>query len=300
MHNKFIVLLDRNKPVAVWTGSTNFTKGGIFGHSNVGHAVRSRAVAELYLKYWELLKMDLAAADMRTQVGALTPTPAAGSAPASGISVQFSPRKGIDLLKWYVEQAASAKSLLCSTFAFGVNKQFVPMFQKPFDGLRYALLDSPGNGSEAEQVVLSLRKLGFNRFAIGNFLARNMFDKWVREQLSGLNRHAQFIHTKFMLVDPLGADPVVITGSANFSDASTNANDENMLVIRGDRAVADIYLTEYMRLWNHYAFREWAAAQKPGSQARPQFLKPNDSWRGIYYGETEQARQRRIFAGTVN
>src|SRR5438270_321452 len=33
-HNKFIVLLENNKPVAVWTGSTNFTESGIYGQSN--------------------------------------------------------------------------------------------------------------------------------------------------------------------------------------------------------------------------------------------------------------------------
>jgi phosphatidylserine/phosphatidylglycerophosphate/cardiolipin synthase-like enzyme len=46
-----------------------------------------------------------------------------------------------------------------------------------------------------------------------------------------------------------------VTGSANFSKASTNDNDENMLVIRGDRRVADIYFTEFNRLFNHYYMR---------------------------------------------
>jgi phosphatidylserine/phosphatidylglycerophosphate/cardiolipin synthase-like enzyme len=36
-----------------------------------------------------------------------------------------------------------------------------------------------------------------------------------------------------MLVDSLGDDPIVATGSANFSGTSQHANDENMLVIRG-------------------------------------------------------------------
>jgi phosphatidylserine/phosphatidylglycerophosphate/cardiolipin synthase-like enzyme len=68
-----------------------------------------------------------------------------------------------------------------------------------------------------------------------------------------------YIHTKYMLVDPFGPDLIIITGSANFSDASTSDNDENMLIIRGDTSVADIYVTEHFRLWNHYAFRERAA-----------------------------------------
>ena len=35
-------------------------------------------------------------------------------------------------------------------------------------------------------------------------------------------------------MDPLSKDPIVVTDSADFSDASTRANDEKMLIIRGD------------------------------------------------------------------
>ncbi len=296
-HNKFIVLLKKNKPVAVWTGSTNFSQGGIFGHSNVGHEVRSAKVAKKYLAYWEILKDDPASKMLRPEVIQLTPTPSVGFSPSPGTGQLFSPRSGLQLLDWYVEQAASASSLVCATFAFGINKAFVPMFQAPFAGLRYALLDSAGTTDEAKETVLTLRKRPDNRFAIGNHLVTNKFDKWVNERLSGLNQHARYIHTKYMLVDPFGEDPVVITGSANFSDASTRDNDENMLVIRGEKTVADIYVSEFFRLWNHYAFREWAASQADSSNVRPQFLKPNDSWRNVYFGDTEQARQRLIMSG---
>jgi phosphatidylserine/phosphatidylglycerophosphate/cardiolipin synthase-like enzyme len=57
-HNKFIVLLENGKPVRVWTGSTNITKGGIFGHANVGHVIRDPKIAEAYLGYWEQLSQD--------------------------------------------------------------------------------------------------------------------------------------------------------------------------------------------------------------------------------------------------
>jgi phosphatidylserine/phosphatidylglycerophosphate/cardiolipin synthase-like enzyme len=58
-----------------------------------------------------------------------------------------------------------------------------------------------------------------------------------------------------MLIDLLGDNPIVITDSANFSKASTIRNDESMIVIRGDQRVADIYLTEFMRLFTHFRFR---------------------------------------------
>lgn len=50
-HNKFIVLIHQEQPVAVWTGSTNISAGGIFGHSNVGHAIWDEGIARRYLDY---------------------------------------------------------------------------------------------------------------------------------------------------------------------------------------------------------------------------------------------------------
>jgi phosphatidylserine/phosphatidylglycerophosphate/cardiolipin synthase-like enzyme len=58
-----------------------------------------------------------------------------------------------------------------------------------------------------------------------------------------------------MLVDPLSDDPLVITGSANFSKPSQRINDENMLVIRGEKRVADIYFGEFMRVFDHHYAR---------------------------------------------
>lgn len=69
-----------------------------------------------------------------------------------------------------------------------------------------------------------------------------------------------------MLLDPLSDDPIVVTGSPNFSDASTRRNDKNMLVIRGDTRVADIYLGKFMRLFNHFYFR-FIAANADNSEA---------------------------------
>jgi phosphatidylserine/phosphatidylglycerophosphate/cardiolipin synthase-like enzyme len=47
----------------------------------------------------------------------------------------------------------------------------------------------------------------------------------------------------------------VIIGSANFSNPSQRINDENMLVIRGDTRVADIYFGEFMRIFDHHYAR---------------------------------------------
>jgi phosphatidylserine/phosphatidylglycerophosphate/cardiolipin synthase-like enzyme len=171
--------------------------------------------------------------------------------------------------------------------------------------LRYALMEKLlGPGVRAEDVeaataeMVALRRKPENLFAVGSQLSFNQFDRWLGEKLTGLNTHVKYIHTKFMVIDPLGEDPIVVTGSANFSAASTNKNDENMLLIRGNQRVADIYLGEYMRLWDHYAFREWATRRR-GSQDVQAFghLDSTDSWWGRYFGDGPQSRRRQYFAG---
>ena len=90
-HNKFIVLLQKNVPKEVWTGSTNITIGGIFGHSNVGHLVRDELVAKAYEEYWQQLNNDPEAKNLRSWNISNFPVPDDISPPNSVIEI-FSPR----------------------------------------------------------------------------------------------------------------------------------------------------------------------------------------------------------------
>jgi phosphatidylserine/phosphatidylglycerophosphate/cardiolipin synthase-like enzyme len=302
-HNKFIVHLRNKKPVAVLTGGTNFSEGGIFGHSNALHVVGEPKVAAAYLRYWELLHGDPESKTLRPTLSDEFPVPE--NEPPEGTITIFSPRTSLQALEWYTARAAEAKDGLFATFAFGMHPDFQEVYRTSKARLRYALMEKAtrpmpaGPAHDAEvQKIKELRLMPENRFAIGAFLKMNEFDdwKWRVERLSGLNKNVQYVHTKYMLIDPLGANPVVVAGSANFSAASTTSNDENMLVIRGNTRVADIYLGEFMRLYNHYAFREWAASQKGAAMtATPSHLKTDDSWWRNYFGDTPQSHQRAYF-----
>lgn len=301
-HNKFIVLLEDSQPRAVLTGSTNFSLGGVFGQSNVVHIVDDQAVAADYLKSWEQLEDNTAFQLLRSSFSNTNRVPTTQL--PQGTTTVFSPQQSIAALDWYAARAMAAQDALFMTFAFGINKVFMDVYENGTAGLRYALLDKllrsgipKAKRPAAEKEMRELRQKVANRFAVGNRFSTNKFDRWARETLTGLNSHVQYIHTKFMLVDPLGDDPVVITGSANFSEASTVENDENMLVIRGNKRVADIYVGEYMRLWNHYAFREWAASQADPAGTRFKFLDTQNGWWRRYFGATAQSRQRAYFSG---
>jgi phosphatidylserine/phosphatidylglycerophosphate/cardiolipin synthase-like enzyme len=116
-----------------------------------------------------------------------------------------------------------------------------------------------------------------------------------------------WIHTKYMLVDPLSAAPAVVIGSANFSKASTDTNDENMLVIRGDKRIADIYFGEYIRLYSHYAFREAVKFHMEKEKTapedwQPQYLIDDDRWMAPYFDPADRSARRArraYFAGPM-
>jgi phosphatidylserine/phosphatidylglycerophosphate/cardiolipin synthase-like enzyme len=297
-HNKFIVLLEGGQPTEVWTGSTNFTKGALFGQSNVGHIIRDATVAKRYLDYWNVLQGDPPRNAARAWDDQNTPTPAA-EPPAAAMTSLFSPRKGLSALDWYATQMDGARESVFLTAAFGVSKQLSAIFAKQKPYLRYLLLDKP------DQVTTVNRNSG-NRAVAGGYLGQGEWGQWLRESLTDLNNHVRYVHTKYMLIDPLGDDPIVITGSANFSESSTLYNDENMLVIRGNTRVADIYLGEFMRLFTHFRFRGKTkaprtapipSADSPGPPAGTKlYLRDTDYWaRRFYFKNTPREAERRLF-----
>ncbi|MDD7885656.1 phospholipase D-like domain-containing protein [Flavivirga sp. 57AJ16] len=292
-HNKYIVLLHKGKPIEVWMGSTNFTKGGIFGQSNVGHIVRDEAIAQAYFEYWTRLSRDPQMKDIRLLNENHTPTPNGNL--QKGITPIFSPRPDLSILDWYGKQIETAKQSIGFTAAFGVNQEFADIMSKEDHSLRYILLEHEGN------TFNDFKDTPNNRIALGAILHQleikeEGLKNWEAEHLTGLNDHVKYLHTKYLFIDPLTDDPILITGSANFSKASTQNNDENMIVIRGNTAVVDIYITEFIRLFNHYEFRDQMANKGLDEVYFSDYLATDNSWTDIYFKEgTQHLKERELF-----
>jgi phosphatidylserine/phosphatidylglycerophosphate/cardiolipin synthase-like enzyme len=283
-HNKFIVLLRKGKPKEVWTGSTNISLGGFSGQTNVGHWVRDADVAEQFDAYWKLLKSDPGAIAgleraeankankaLRDAVGKLRDVPESIEDVPEGVTTIFSPRAGLKVLNLYVNMVDSASSCSCITLAFGISKAFKDELvnNSAVNAIVFMLLekkDAPNKRAKDPFVPLTTVN---NVYQAWGSLIDDPVYNWARDKNARnlqLNSHIAYIHSKFLLRDPLGDDPHVVTGSANFSKASTNDNDENMIIIRGDKRVADIYFTEFNRLFNHYYFRSVAETLKKQGQ----------------------------------
>jgi phosphatidylserine/phosphatidylglycerophosphate/cardiolipin synthase-like enzyme len=332
-HNKFLVLLKgaASTPAEVWTGSTNLSMGGIHGQTNVGHWVRDAAVAGHFRDYWQLLAGDpgktgtgtraqetAAMNALRGSVEALLATPIDWTLiPAGTTTPVFSPRSGTKVLDMYASLLDQVGGLGCITLAFGIGAVFKDRL-KAHDTtapLTFLMLEKkdvppkPKPGTPPKAFVT----LGWknNVYAAWGSYIRDPLYRWTRETNAGLlqlNQHVSYIHSKFLLHDPLGADPIVVTGSANFSADSTTNNDENMLLIRGDTRVADIYFTEFNRLFFHYYFRsvledinrrnaalgvtETAAAQKASL-----FLDETPGWTAKYAPNSLKTKRVKMFTG---
>ena len=82
------------------------------------------------------------------------------------------------------------------------------------------------------------------------------------------------IHSKVLVIDPFGDNPVVVTGSHNFSTSASTKNDENFIIVRGDRALAEAYAVNVEGAYQHYRWRAYLdQTDKPFEG-----LVDNDTW----------------------
>ncbi len=101
------------------------------------------------------------------------------------------------------------------------------------------------------------------------------------------------IHDKIVVIDPLSeSDCVVITGSHNLGFKASYANDENILIIRGNRDLALAYTVHVLDVYDHYKFRAALEQQlhqtmlaSKSTVSRPVgkgFLETKDTWQDPY------------------
>jgi phosphatidylserine/phosphatidylglycerophosphate/cardiolipin synthase-like enzyme len=314
MHNKFVVLLKKDaggalQPQAVWTGSTNWTEGGIYGQLNVGHAVYDPAVAAIYEQFFELLRADTAAQPLKAALGKLTPVPKT-CPPGPGLWPIFSPQGDTTMLDLYGAICKGAKCLLvCAPFELA--DQISHTFSEvPAGTLHYLLADKESSfGSKNEIEIVERSKQ--NEVAFAATLRSPLTDfqeKLLQKDTPEHYHHTGIhIHSKIIIADPFGDDPILVTGSANFSNNSTVNNDSNSLLIRGDKGITDIYATEFMRMFEHYHFRAArskaeAATKAAGKPVEDEVLTlaTDASWSDPYYVEgSDKALDRKLFAGTL-
>jgi phosphatidylserine/phosphatidylglycerophosphate/cardiolipin synthase-like enzyme len=314
-HDKFVVLLKNDLPQAVWTGSTNWTDGAIYGQLNVGHAVYDAEIASRYDQYFKLLSSDPQASPLKHELAKLAPPPT-NLPDGSGIWPIFSPQPNTNMLDLYASLSKQATHLMvCAPFELA--QQIQHAFENPpAEVLHFLLLDKQSSLGSVNEVKLVSGEAQ-NEVSIATTLSSPLhdFQNHLFESKESFHHAGVHIHAKIIAVNLLSNDPIIVTGSANYSDGSTIRNDENSIILRGNTAAADIYATEFMRMFEHYYFRALRAQnstqpspqQPPTSQMGTHLaadgkmgLNETDQWSlKDYVPGSPRAISRQLFAGTI-
>lgn len=294
MHNKFAVLnrVDANgnyTPVAVLAGSTNWTENGCYRQANVVHISRNPSIIEDYAQLYETLiktRDDRGATKRWINKNNEIPTSPERFA-------GFSPRSNLTDIKLVEKLIQSAKRDVIFSTAFKLR-----------DEIEDALLGEPDDSilRLGIQNSSSSKITGIHRDRSAYFTASALLpgglEGWLKET-SGKQKGNIRVHTKAIVIDVTSDLPMIISGSHNFSTNASESNDENYMIIRQDLDVADVYLCEIMRIYDHYRFRFSAKEKrKAGEPDAPPSLVGDDSWTDPYFQANSLKEFDRIrFAG---
>jgi len=280
-HNKFVVVLGKNgKPTTVWTGSTNWQPTGLCTQVNNGLLIDDPAVADIYLAQWKRLK-----AAKSGFPDALVQANSAGHK-AGNATVWFSrSAKQIDLDALNAEVANAKEGVLFLMFmpgAAGVFGTVMKRSAEPHLFVRGVVSELPrgrNDESEAEVHLVSgqdnkpLHLDIIQPEGVQNPMAQFAAEV-TRKQFLGQVGHA-IIHSKVLVIDPFSDSPVVITGSHNFSISASSKNDENFIIIRGDKALAEAYAVNVEGAYQHY---RWRALLQQTDNKPFDGLRDDDQW----------------------
>jgi len=308
-HNKFVVYVDKTgHPRAVLFGSTNWTPTGLCAQTNNTVVLDNAKVAQRYLDYWRQLTAD-------TQQAKTDPKALQGAALRTwdGGSKEISLGADGKLTSWFSPNTPKLRSSSTK------NEKRPPDMAdvvKAIEGAKRAVLFLvfyPGSPNVAQWAAdaqrankdLFVRGCVTNPSASESFyyelhgitppkdgkgkqdsrvIAADALDEksapagWTKEIL---NAGFAIIHDKVVVIDPFSDDCVVITGSHNLGHKASFNNDENLVIIRGNRKLAAAYASHVLDVYDHFA---WRVAQQDPRQKGDGFLKVKpDDWQGKYF-----------------
>jgi phosphatidylserine/phosphatidylglycerophosphate/cardiolipin synthase-like enzyme len=285
VHNKFVVESDaQGNASRVLTGSTNWTTTGLCTQLNNVLIVTDTVIAGRYLDQWGKL---VAAGDNLTP-GLI----AANTNPTThnSVSVFFAATNGEAEFKPVLDLIAGAK-------AGALFLMFMPG-QSPLLG---ALLDRAQQNNIYVRGVVSTvmpTKTG-DIVAVGGRVVKSGapsqefhddvtlpagvsakdHPSWEETEFNVQEMHAAhlmaIVHSKAIVIDPFSDQCAVVTGSHNFSDSASQKNDENLVIVRGNKKLAQTYALHINGVYDHYSWRAFLASGGDPDQ----IFKPLDGWK---------------------
>ncbi|HLP93953.1 MAG TPA: phospholipase D-like domain-containing protein [Saprospiraceae bacterium] len=234
MHHKFMVI-DADLPNQCWvmSGAMNWTNQNIQSDFNNILFIQDQSLARTYeLEFEEMWGSEGPTPDvLKSRFGAAKTnnTPHLFLIGGREVESYFSPSDQTTTQIERVLRSAQSEALF-ATFSFTRNE------------LGQALVDVHQNGVPVRGIMENISDAGAEYdFLLDNGVA-----------VKHHNLPGEF-HHKYAVIDAydLNSDPVVLTGSHNWSTAAETVNDENTLIIH-DPAIAALFKAEFEKRWGSF------------------------------------------------
>ncbi|HYF65985.1 MAG TPA: phospholipase D-like domain-containing protein [Herpetosiphonaceae bacterium] len=286
-HNKFMIRMDKTgQPAAVWTGSTNWASTGLCTQVNNGLLITDPDVAQVYLDQWK--RLYEAGSDFPDSLLEANSQPKHVGIDAPGnvrSTIWFTrTKKGADLEALTAAVQGAKSGILFLMFMPGLKGVLSLVSQRAAEpgmyvrGVVSELPSGYADQSKANVNLISGQKTSSTTFdiiepeGIKHSMAHFAAEVTHNQFLSQIG-HA-IIHSKVLVIDPFSDDPTVITGSHNFSGTASSKNDENFIIVKGDKKLAEAYAVNINGVYEHYRWRAFL-----GTTDNPfNGLQDSDAW----------------------
>jgi len=241
MHDKFVICDYRDKSTGaddwLWVGSANATYGGSSGNAENMLLIQDEALCATYTREFN----EMWGSDTET--------------PNSGLS-RFGSRKQDN-----------------TPHRFNINGVWIEQYMSPSDNTESHIINAIATAEKSLYFcILAFTSNGISKamrdkyYSIPDFWLRGVFEAQnvningsEYPYMAGTGTYAwsppadvhkdvipYYLHHKYMIIDAAlpNSDPVVVTGSHNWTYSANSRNDENTLIIH-DRRITNLYLQEF-------------------------------------------------------
>ena len=318
-HNKFVVFCDADgKPRQVLTGSTNWTSSGLCTQANNSLIIDDANVAQDFLDAWNRIKaagneypkafIDGNSTARTIQVDECKVTPWFASTSAAQdleyarnlinhakdgiLFLFFNPGPfRVEPMQWTLLQNIlerhneSNANYNPDLYIRGVVNQDIPQLTKP--GVPKTGQQQPAAALDPTTAVespVSLFKGGAEaplRLSHDDMVPHNIksrFHDWEQELLGASMVN---IHSKVIVLDPFGDNPVVMTGSHNLGYKASHENDDNLVIVQGNAPLAAAYAMNIIAIYQTYRWNSYVEAHRKDPKVW-NGLVDNDEWQTSY------------------
>jgi phosphatidylserine/phosphatidylglycerophosphate/cardiolipin synthase-like enzyme len=244
MHNKFMIVdvnsTNANDPL-VWTGSMNWTDGNINLDANNVIIIQDQSLARTYLvefeEMWGSNTLNANAVNAKFGNTKTDNTPHKLKVGGNWFECYFSPTDNVNveiinrIKTAQTDMEAAVMLITRKEMAYAISDAAEAGASVKFlvSSFSDEILPGTGNPPVPDSTVFKVLKQSCSQF--GDYTGGGI------------------MHNKYMIIDQgnTASDPLVWTGSHNWSAGANNSNDENSIVIH-DATVANLYHQNFVKL----------------------------------------------------